>query len=438
MHLRTSCKDQVHGVLAKLGVPVTCTGIFGKTGSAWLDQLGLPQPYAGKVTSLRQLTAELTTEITMLSEVIADLLAGDRGYQVIQQLPGIGPVLAAVITAEIGDVTRFRTAAPAVLVGRADPAAPRSRTSRSPAGMSPRWHVRAERIRRGDGRCAMAVAGGLDLHRGQLTFDYIDLGTGESWRGRISPADRESLRGWLRRFDGARDVDFAVEGCTGWRYVVEELHRAKITAHLAEPAETANRRGSKRRAKTDWADARHLRQLLAEGRVPESWIPPAHVLETRAAVRLYKDLLEERTSWQQRVHATLFHQGIPVVPKLGTADGQRRLDTAELSAAGRQAVEAGIRQIDRLNEEMAPLRRELVRFSSRQPGCRALRKAHYGIGGLLSVTVWAELGDCRRFASSDDAVRFTGLDITVHDSDGKRVPRSHSPAGLAGAALGTV
>ena len=27
------------------------------------------------------------------------------------------------------------------------------------------------------------VAGGLDLHRGQLTFDYVDLGTGESWRG---------------------------------------------------------------------------------------------------------------------------------------------------------------------------------------------------------------------------------------------------------------
>ena len=148
------------------------------------------------------------------------------------------------------------------------------------------------------------------------------------------------------------------------------------------------------------------------------------MLETRAAVRLYKDLLEERTSWQQRVHATLFHQGIPVVPKLGTADGQRRLDAAELSTAGRQAVETGLRQIDRLNAEMAPLRRELMRFSARQPGCRALRKAHYGIGGLLSVAVWAELGDCRRFASSDDAVRFTGLDITVYASDGKRA-RGH-------------
>ena len=76
----------------------------------------------------------------------------------------------------------------------------------------------------------MAVAGGLDLHRGQLSLDYVDTGTGESWRGRISPADRESLRGWLRRFDGVPDVEFAVEGCTGWRYVVEELQRAGITA----------------------------------------------------------------------------------------------------------------------------------------------------------------------------------------------------------------
>jgi transposase len=109
--LRTSCKDQVHAVLAKLGVPVTCTDIFGTAGSAWLDGLRLPQPYAGKITSLRHLAGELTTEITMLSQLTADLLAGDRGYQVIQQLPGIGPVHAAVIIAEIGDVTRFKSAA---------------------------------------------------------------------------------------------------------------------------------------------------------------------------------------------------------------------------------------------------------------------------------------------------------------------------------------
>src|SRR5215470_3029338 len=105
--LRTSCRDQVHAVLAKLGIPVTCTDIFGTWGNTWLDGLDLPQPYSGKVASLRQLNAGLSTEIVLLEQVIGDLLAGHEGYRAIQVLPGIGPVLGAVIVAEIGDIRRF-------------------------------------------------------------------------------------------------------------------------------------------------------------------------------------------------------------------------------------------------------------------------------------------------------------------------------------------
>ena len=46
--------------------------------------------------------------MAMLSEVITDLLAGDRGFQGIRQPLGVGLVLAAVIIAEIGDVARFQ------------------------------------------------------------------------------------------------------------------------------------------------------------------------------------------------------------------------------------------------------------------------------------------------------------------------------------------
>jgi hypothetical protein len=46
------------------------------------------------------------------------------------------------------------------------------------------------------------------------------------------------------------------------------------------------------------------------GTLPESWIPPAHVLEARTTVRLYKDLSDERGAWTQRIHAALFHQGV--------------------------------------------------------------------------------------------------------------------------------
>ena len=240
-------------------------------------------------------------------------------------------------------------------------------------------------------------------------------------RGRIAPADREHLRSWLQRFTGRPEVAFAPEGCTGWRYVVEELQRAGITAHVAEPAETAARRGPKRRAKTDRSDAKLLRDLLMEGRIPESWIPPAPVLEARALVRLYKDLLDERTGWLQRVHAGLFHMGAPEL-EVGTLSvaGREHITAAQLSAATRTAVDTGMRQVDRLTADMTRVREQIGWIGRRQPACRALAAAHYGIGPLTSVIIWAEMGDTRRFHSSDDAVRHAGLDVTVYSSDGRR------------------
>ena len=41
---------------------------------------------------------------------------------------------------------------------------------------------------------------------------------------------------------------------------------------------------------------------------------------------------------------------------------------------------------------------------------------------MTSVTILAELGDPRRFQNSRDAVRYAGLDITVHQSDQHRSP----------------
>ena len=81
----------------------------------------------------------------------------------------------------------------------------------------------------------MPIVGGLDIHRKQLTFDYLDTVTGEVKRGQIAPADRAHLRAWLVRFAGRVDVAFALEGCTGWRYVAEELAAAGVAAHVAEP-----------------------------------------------------------------------------------------------------------------------------------------------------------------------------------------------------------
>ncbi len=145
----------------------------------------------------------------------------------------------------------------------------------------------------------MGIVCGLDIHRAQTTFDYVDLRTGEEGRDVIRPATRAEFRSFLERFR-KRHATFALEGTTGWRVVIEELCRAGMDPHHAEPAETSSQRGPKRRAKTDRADARLLRDLLLIDRLPECWIPSDHVADLRTTARLRKALVGERSSWLAR------------------------------------------------------------------------------------------------------------------------------------------
>ena len=273
----------------------------------------------------------------------------------------------------------------------------------------------------------MSMVGGLDLHRRQITYDVLDVETGESWRGRLWQPDRTRFRHWLQvevaKRAGDGPVALAVEGCTGWRYVVEEISAAGYSPFLAEPADTQAARGRKRRAKTDRTDAELLRELLQSGELPESWIPPEEVLEWRERVRLYKSLVDQRTLWCQRIHAVLYHHGVAIPEGAIRSEKTRAIlasGEVELSSAARERIAAAYKMVDAADAEALPLKHALQRFGTRQPACRALVDAQYGIGGLLAVVLWTELGDCRRFSRSEQVVRHSGLDVTVDSSDRRR------------------
>jgi transposase len=279
----------------------------------------------------------------------------------------------------------------------------------------------------------MPIVGGLDIHRKQITFDYLDTVTGQVQRGQVSPADREHLRAWLARFAGCEDAAFAVEGCTGWRYVAEELAAAGITAHLAEPADTAFARGRKRHAKTDKTDCRHLRMLLAEGRLPECWIPPGHILECRALLETYHDLRAEHTAWVQRVHAVFFHQGAPALGALRTGRDieAARAAACHLSPAGQLQVATALDVLAALEERLDVLRRQLLHAARSLTGARVLASRLYGVGPVAALAMTCWLGGAGRFSSSRKAVRFAGLDVTVWSSDRKGPPGRLSRQGPA-------
>ena len=123
----------MHAVLAKEGVRVPLSSLWGPGGTVLLDGVSLGEAYAVRVTSLRELIGALSDQITMLEDRIAPQLAGHVGYQAVQAIPGVGPVLAAVFVAEIGDIHRFPTA----------------RHLCSWAGLTPKHHESDTTVRRG-------------------------------------------------------------------------------------------------------------------------------------------------------------------------------------------------------------------------------------------------------------------------------------------------
>nr|WP_296071954.1 transposase [uncultured Actinoplanes sp.] len=272
----------------------------------------------------------------------------------------------------------------------------------------------------------MSIVGGLNIHRKQLTFDWVDEQNGKWERGRIALADREHLADWLTRFTPGtvEPVAFAMEGCTGSRYIAEEMAKAGVIPHLAEPADTSVLRGPKRHAKTDKAHAKLLRELLAAGRLPECYVPPAQVLEWGGAAGALPRSAEPAhrlgTTDPGGVLPSGHHR-----PRAGRDRARRPGPTPrhcwqQLSISGRLQVNTALTLMDVLAEHLERLRRRLLSTACGVKGTRALMHDIYGVGPMSSLALCAWLGGADRFSSSREAVRFVGLDITVHSSDGKR------------------
>jgi transposase len=136
-----------------------------------------------------------------------------------------------------------------------------------------------------------------------------------------------------------------------------------------------------------------------------------------------------------------FHQGAPPLGEgaLRTDQGiaaLRAAAAAHLSPAGQQQVATALDMLAATEARLGPLRHQLRQAAAHLVGAKVLAARLYGVGPVTGLALTCWLGGAGRFSSSRKAVRFTGLDITVHSSDRKGPPRAAVPARAAGAALG--
>jgi transposase len=131
--LRTSAKAQVHAVMAKHGIVPELGRMFGPTGQVLLDKMGFEGVYGLRVESLPDLLELYDRELAMVEREMRLRFKDHAGYHAIQVICGVGPVMAGIFVAEIGDVGRFPTA----------------RHLCSWAGLTPKVRDSDEKIRRG-------------------------------------------------------------------------------------------------------------------------------------------------------------------------------------------------------------------------------------------------------------------------------------------------
>jgi transposase len=110
VRLRTLLRNRIHAILADHGHDRPGGGYWSGPGRAWLASLDLPAVSRELVEDDLALIGALETVIDRLDWEIRQRGRSDPRVKVLTQLPGVGPFIALVILAEVGDVTRFGSA----------------------------------------------------------------------------------------------------------------------------------------------------------------------------------------------------------------------------------------------------------------------------------------------------------------------------------------
>ena len=129
----TRIKQQTHAVLGEHGIRLRRSDIFGVGGLRELEALDLPAVSRHQLDASVRLIHDLEREIGLVDDELRRRYGADPRVQRLTPIPGIGFLTAVGVVVEVGDITRFGSAAQLC----------------SWAGLTPREHSSADHIRRG-------------------------------------------------------------------------------------------------------------------------------------------------------------------------------------------------------------------------------------------------------------------------------------------------
>jgi transposase len=256
------------------------------------------------------------------------------------------------------------------------------------------------------GRCI-----GLDVHR-----DFCEVAIWQDGEVRRAPklaARPEQLEEFARQL--GPDDRVALEATSNALAIARiiKVHVAQVvivnTRRLKAIAES--------KQKTDRHDAKTLAQLLAAGMLSGSWQPDETIRALRRRVARRARLVSYRARFKNEILAVL-HRNLknrpPMTDPFGVA-GRQWLSEQALADDERDTLDAALRQIDFLTEEITKIERQLAAFALDSAEARRLMTVP-GVGLITAVAFLGQVGEIARFTDSRQLVGYLGLDPRVRQS----------------------
>ena len=150
--------------------------------------------------------------------------------------------------------------------------------------------------------------------------------------------------------------------------------------------------------------------------------PTSSVRDARELPRTRMVLSRQRTQLKNRVHATLGKYGY-VVEEVSDAFGKRGREivmelSTKLPSHTQQALQRVLNQLDHLVENLKAIEAEMIKVFPPVPQTTWL-KTLPGVGEILAVVIWTELGTIERFSRAEQLASYCGLVAREHSSGGK-------------------
>jgi transposase len=174
--------------------------------------------------------------------------------------------------------------------------------------------------------------------------------------------------------------------------------------------------------KSDKLDAKGMNHLQRSGTLPTVWIPPCSVRDARELPRTRMVFSRQRTQLKNRVHATLgkYGYGVEGVSDAFGKRGRKIMSELlpKLPIHTQQALERVLNQLDHVEENLQGIEEQMqeVFAPCAQSGWL---KTLPGVGDILAVVIWSEVGTIERFGRGEQLASYSGLVAREKSSGGK-------------------